>query len=296
MLCTCRPVRCISPPSAIDPRRAPAFGMRVERRNIVKALPWYTQVRKLLQNSSHWGWFIPYAGCRTADGEYVCKNNVTGLVDATANLYHDQKQTPGWTGGGNGGPDGVCHNDTKGNTGRGCDCGEGVSCGEYLWDHRNASLTPWFTSYYVGSTEYGLGNENVDGFYLDDRWTDRPSEEAWPCSPRGTGAGQCAGLNATQVADMYAGWKHNMEAVQTAVVAAGGFDWQDFKRTSTPSKSQCASFVRAQCKEGSPAQTAALQYGLSYQYNADFSGGNLTNFGMDLGVFLATRGNYSWLG
>jgi hypothetical protein len=103
-------------------------------RNIVKALPWYTQVRKLLQNQAYWGWFIPYEGCRSTGGQYVCKNNVTGNIDATANLYHDEEQTPGWTGGGNGGPDGVCNGDTKGNNITGptqsgaCDCGEGVSC------------------------------------------------------------------------------------------------------------------------------------------------------------------------
>jgi hypothetical protein len=140
-------------------------------RNIVKALPWYTQVRKLLQNRSHWGWFIPYQGCLdAATGEYTCKNNATGEIDATANLYHDEEQTPGWTGGGNGGPDGVCNGDIKGNNASGptqsgrCDCGVGVSCGEYLWDHRNgSSLTTWLTQYYIGSKEYGLGNPNVDG-------------------------------------------------------------------------------------------------------------------------------------
>ena len=39
-----------------------------------------------------------------------------------------------------------------------------------------------------------------------------------------------------------------------------------------------------------------MQFGLQYKYNADFSGGRLTDFGMDLGVFLATRGAYGWLG
>ena len=63
-------------------------------RNGIKALPWYTQVRRLLQDQSFWGWFVPYDGCKTAAG-YVCKNNVTGAVDATANLYHDELQTPG---------------------------------------------------------------------------------------------------------------------------------------------------------------------------------------------------------
>ena len=67
--------------------------------------PWYTEVRLLLQDQTKWGWFVPYAGCRNnATGEYTCKNSVTGKVDATANLYHDEEQTPGWTGGGNGGP------------------------------------------------------------------------------------------------------------------------------------------------------------------------------------------------
>ena len=48
-----------------------------------------------------------------------------------------QTTTP--AGGGNGGPDGVCHGDTVGNNASGptqsgyCDCGRGVSCGEYLW-------------------------------------------------------------------------------------------------------------------------------------------------------------------
>ena len=68
------------------------------------------------------------------------------------------------------GPDGICHGDTKGDHVNGstqsgsCDCGEGVSCGEYLWDHRNgSSVTTWLTETYIGGKQYGLGNPNVDG-------------------------------------------------------------------------------------------------------------------------------------
>ena len=43
-------------------------------------------------------------------------------------------------------------------------------------------------------------------------------------------------------------------------------------------------------------QTHAMQYGISYKYNQDFSGGNLTNFDMNLGMFMASRGPYAWLG
>jgi hypothetical protein len=54
--------------------------------------------------------------------------------------------------------------------------------------------------------------------------------------------------------------------------------------------------MRGQCKPDSAAQTSALQFWMSYQYNKDHSGGKLTNPSMDLAVFLAARGNYSWLG
>lgn len=273
-------------------------------RNIVKALPWYTEVRALLQDQSTWGFFIPYAHCRTATGDYVCKNNVTGAIDATANLYHDEEQTPGWTGGGNGGPDGVCHGDTKGNNVSGptqsgaCDCGDGVSCGEYLFNHLNGTkLTSWFTEEYIGGATYGLGNANVDGFYLDDNWgRPSPSEEAFPCSPRGTGKGRCVGYTKEDLAAMQKAWASNMEAVQTAIVAHKGFDWQNFHSIRTPQQGQCAGWIRSQCKSDSEVQTNAMQYGIGYQYNHDFSNGTLTQFDMDLGVFLATRGPYSWLG
>ena len=129
-------------------------------RNIVKALPWNTQVRRLLQDKANWGWFLPYDGCLIS-GEYTCKNNNTGEIDASANLWHDEVQTPGWTGGGTGGPDGVCHGDSIGNTGKGCDCGAGVSCGGYIWDHRNASLVRWLTEQYIGGRDFGLGNPAV---------------------------------------------------------------------------------------------------------------------------------------
>ncbi len=76
----------------------------------------------------------------------------------------------------------------------------------------------------------------------------------------------------------------------------GGFNWQLFKGASTPAKPQCASFMRSACKSDSKFQTNAVQYSIGYKYWPDFSGGNLTHFDLDLGFFLAVRGNYSWLG
>lgn len=69
-------------------------------RNGIKALPWHTTVRTLLEDKAQWGLFMPRKGCMPSPGEYICGDN------ATTNLYHDFEQTP-----------------------RG-DCGNGVECGE----------------------------------------------------------------------------------------------------------------------------------------------------------------------
>ena len=47
--------------------------------------------------------------------------------------------------------------------------------------------------------------------FLDDHWIGSPSEEAYPCSPRGTGAGRCADLPTAKIPEMEAAWLRNME-------------------------------------------------------------------------------------
>ena len=104
-------------------------------------------------------------------------------------------------------------------------------------------------------------------------------------------------------------WRANMDSVEEAIVSKGGFGWQSFRcidgshdgiacRPQTPKRgAACSSFLREQCEPDSLAQTAAVQYQISHQFNAAHSAApNLTNFEMDLGMFLASRGNYSWLG
>jgi len=54
------------------------------------------------------------------------------------------------------------------------DCGANP-CGEYLWDHRNASLRDWLVTDFVSNPNTGIHNPNVDGFYFDDRWTHQGS-------------------------------------------------------------------------------------------------------------------------
>ena len=54
--------------------------------------------------------------------------------------------------------------------------------------------------------------------FFDDSWGNRPSEEAYPCSPRGTGAKRCAGLSSAQNQLMSKHWAINMQAVKNATV------------------------------------------------------------------------------
>ena len=68
----------------------------------------------------------------------VLSSSASFLSLICASPDHDHEQTPGWTGGelrktGTGGPDGICHGDAIGNSGKGCDCGADIECGEYLW-------------------------------------------------------------------------------------------------------------------------------------------------------------------
>lgn len=117
-------------------------------RNLVKALPWYTSVWTKLADPQFAGWFLPFSGT----GSYhVPQCDATYNPPLCSDRYHDQDQTPKHPHG-----DGSCVDL--------CDCG-GVPCGEYLWDHRNASLRAYLLNEFVlGPT--GLGNENVSGFYL----------------------------------------------------------------------------------------------------------------------------------
>ena len=68
--------------------------------NLVKALPWFTLVREKLADPQWWGFFLR-------------KKNATG-TDASGVLYHDWDYRVDKTG----------------------DCGQGIECGEYLWDVR----------------------------------------------------------------------------------------------------------------------------------------------------------------
>ena len=128
--------------------------------NLVKALPWLSYVREKISDPAYSGWFLRFKpGGSLPNGSYYvpnCDNNYNPPLCSA--FYHDQEQTPELPTPSNPNPDGKC-------VGR-CDCG-GVPCGEYLWDHRNASLREWLVKEVLVG-QYGLASSaGVSGFFID---------------------------------------------------------------------------------------------------------------------------------
>ena len=156
-------------------------------RNGIKALPWMTTVREKLEDKAHWGWFMPKKGCMPSPGHYTCGAN------ATDNLYHDFEQTP--------------HGD----------CGKGIECGEYVFNHRNASLRPWLIQTMFLGKATGGGNLAVSGFYVNDGWSAKgPSEMDKDAVAK-------MGMSSADVAAMIGAWGANVAAWRQAIYDAGLF-------------------------------------------------------------------------
>ena len=92
----------------------------------------------------------------------------------------------------------------------------------------------------AGSAATGLANPNIDGFFIDDGWGSRPSEED-PDSVRDMG------LDPVEVAKIRAGWAANMAAVKAEILKAGGFNWQMIDLNS--GTAAAAPFNRAGCTQ-----------------------------------------------
>lgn len=255
-------------------------------RNLVKALPWYTNVREKLTDPAYAGWFLAFKpGGSLPNHTYHVPPCTAGKCSA---LYHDQEQTPEHPG--------VCVQP--------CDCGS-VPCGEYLWDHRNESLRDYLLSEVVLGKN-GLGSPYVDGFFFDDGWSDHqqpilpwmppegfcdhnsyggPSEENVHCV-------EDMGLGVEDVVRITAAWRATMQAVLAAVQAHGAFSWPQFEFINTPGKQWCGSWMRQAC--AGKYANSTIMHQLTLNPNGDpFP---LPAFTQDLATFLLLRGPYAWLG
>ena len=129
-------------------------------RNIVKALPWFSSVRKILDDPAYAGFFLRFDPVRK--GAYHVPDCAAENATKCSVFYHDQEQTPEVPTSVHPHPDGSC-------TGGACDCGA-QPCGEYLWNHHNGTqLREWLIREHIlGAT--GLGSPFIDGFFIDDYW------------------------------------------------------------------------------------------------------------------------------
>ena len=187
-----------------------------------------------------------------------------------------------------------------------CDCGEGLPCGQYIWDHRNVSLQKWLTNVHVmgpsgngGENSTGLNNPNIDGFYFDDDWTNVTAQSVVNKScigdPYGGVSEEAAfctvdtGLTQQNVTDIYDGWHDTIAYAYKTVVENNGFAWQLFHPERTPDKDSCVDYLRKNAVGGAVNNTA-----LFYHYSQ--TNDTQQEFMVDLAMFLLIRGDYAWIG
>jgi hypothetical protein len=255
-------------------------------RNLVKALPWFTAVREKIMDPAYSGWFLSFSG----NGSYhvpQCDTNFN--PPRCSNFYHDQEQTPAYPSG-----DGTCYEP--------CDCGEGVPCGEYLWNHANGTmLRQWLINEHIlGPT--GLGNPNIDGFYIDDAWWSfqQPIQSWEPptgfCDHWITGGATeedyyCVddvGLTQEQVTDITFNWYTTMVEAALAIREHHGWAWFLFLPSRAPDAATCTQYFRTEGR-------LAINGSLLFEWTSSGSY-PLPNIDVDVASFLLVRGEYAWLG
>lgn len=119
------------------------------------AYPWYTSVRKTLEDPAYSDWYIKFK----AKGPWFSdKCDAVNKTDCS-DYYHCQEQSPGYPHG-----DGDCGAPN-------CYCGSNVPCGFYIWNHSSTTVVhgqtfqEWFRDTYV--FDYQGMSPLVSGFYFD---------------------------------------------------------------------------------------------------------------------------------
>jgi hypothetical protein len=266
--------------------------------NLVKALPWYTSVREKLADPAFAGFFLRLSP--SASPHSPPCDPVTGVCSA---LYHDQSQTPAVPSSSNPHPDGECVEY--------CDCGQGVPAGEYLWDHRNASVRDFLVDLLLGPSFLGAGGAPaalISGLFLDDFWCSSLLNGTGACTDPAQGPTEVEahsvadmGLSDADVADITQGKLATTTPVQASKVGAGGYPCsllpgQDNANAQPLALAQgagCSAFLRAACAPGALWQRAPLVLGLTPGSAAT---GPLPHLAPELAAFLLARGPHAYLG
>ena len=257
-------------------------------RNTVYGYPWYTDVRKTLEDPAYADWYFSFK----PNPPWFSKKCDAAIPSLCSDLFHEQEQSPGFPHG-----DGDC-------AAPGCDCGK-VPCGFYIWNHSSTTVVKgqtfqdWFINDYILNK---VGRSSlVSGFFWDDVWNPECNihdQVKNTCEDMGFSKGD------PRLVQLTVDYQANMKALREATLKAGKFAWQMLWTggaddsiggtglTTLVTKDTCTQKLRTMCDANSPAQTRAMAYGLS---GGDTSIRN-PEFGQDLANFLLTRGKYSFLG
>lgn len=227
-------------------------------RNSVYGYPWFSSVRKILDDPEYKPWFIMYGNSTGPFTSPPCDNNY--LPPKCTDYFHTQMDTPLPRPGGYG----ECHS-TQPNSG--CDCGT-KPCGFYVFNHssdaviKGQTFQDWFVNSYMFNE---IGDSSlVDGFYWDDNWY--PGGVGYDPEP---GMNEDMGLTKEDLLQLTASYNANMLALRARTLAEGKFAWQlmtyEHVRTSGSSTPQadCKADLRKYCQPGASPQAEAMYYEIS---------------------------------
>jgi hypothetical protein len=228
-------------------------------RNSVYAYPWFTSVRKILDDPAYSPWFLMFRGT----GPWTSPNCDKNYQPPKCSKYfHTQMDTPlpTTTWGPEGHPIGGYGKCYPKNNESGCDCGT-KPCGFFVFNHSSTaiingqSFREWFLDTYMFN-EVGA-SKLVDGFYWDDTWT--PVGVGDDPEP---GMIKDMGLTKDELLQLTASYDATMLVLVNRTLAAGKFAWQltgsaHVRATST---AECKADLEAFCKADALVQKEAMYY------------------------------------
>ena len=261
-------------------------------RNTCKALPWFSSVRKVLEDPAYAPWFLKYAATPPINGSAYYSPRCDPNSGLCSGYYHDSTQSPDYarmpacpiTGDCSiqvpGFPqgDGNC-------TAPACDVGGVVPVGEYVFDPRafnvsvkGQTLGQWWISDYLFSGT-GAGNSNITGFYFDDAVNAQGL-----CSELDSHQAADLGLGPAEGAAVAAAYRSNFEFINAELVRRGAFTEQLLQKVRAPGRpGDCAALFRGGlCKANPPAMLLDL--------------GDDDAVELGFATFLLGRGPYAWYG
>jgi hypothetical protein len=239
-------------------------------RNLVKALPWFSDVRKKINDPAYSGWFLHNHGATSLfhDSEQTAAGDCGGVICGEYLWDHRNQSVRAFlVDTVVGGPDAL-----------GNPAIDGLFLDDF-WSNFPYHL-PW-----SGSASRDCSMSKIGG----------PSEIKGGC----TGA---MGLSAVDVENIAQEWFKTTQAVFAKIVAMKGYAWQMLQfpddTTGSLSAPRTAAFFRRECRGNSTSATSPIMMRFSEVSKTDpaTGGPELPSFEQDLAAFLLVRSEFAWLG